>query len=80
MQKLVSSRSRQTRGRPSDEEGTYGDVALLLLTSGKTSHPKIVPLTHAKITDKGYDAKANRDGARKRGICPVIPHKIKRDR
>ena len=27
------------------------------------------------ITDKGYDAKSNRDGARKRGICPVIPHR-----
>jgi transposase len=29
----------------------------------------------AAITDKGYDSKANRDGARKRGICPVIPYK-----
>ena len=35
--------------------------------------PDIAP--RAAITDKGYDAKANRDGARKRGICPVIPHK-----
>ena len=35
--------------------------------------PDIVP--RAAITDKGYDAKANRDGARKRGICPVIPYK-----
>ena len=67
-------------GAPSDEQVSPGDVALLLLTSGTTSRPKIVPLTHANITDKGYDAKANRDGARKRGICPVIPHKIKRDR
>src|SRR6478735_9922659 len=31
--------------------------------------------SRAAITDKGYDAKANRDGARKRGICPVIPYK-----
>jgi hypothetical protein len=34
--------------------------------------PDIAP--RAAITDKGYDAKANRDGARKRGICPVIPY------
>jgi len=27
------------------------------------------------ITDKGYDAKANRQAARSRGICPVIPHR-----
>jgi transposase len=35
--------------------------------------PDIVP--RAAITDKGYDSKANRDGARRRGICPVIPYK-----
>ena len=35
--------------------------------------PDILP--RAAITDKGYDAKSNRDGARKRGICPVIPHR-----
>ena len=35
--------------------------------------PDIAP--RAAITDKGYDAKSNRDGARKRGICPVIPHR-----
>jgi transposase len=35
--------------------------------------PDIAP--RAAITDKGYDAKANRDGARRRGICPVIPYK-----
>jgi transposase len=27
------------------------------------------------VTDKGYDAKANREAARERGICPVIPHR-----
>ena len=27
------------------------------------------------ITDKGYDAKANRDAARKRGVAPVIPYR-----
>jgi transposase len=54
------------------------------LTGGETSDsrnfeilldlgPDIAP--RAAITDKGYDAKANRDGARRRGICPVIPYK-----
>jgi transposase len=27
------------------------------------------------MTDKGYDAKANRQAARDRGICPVIPYR-----
>ena len=27
------------------------------------------------MTDKGYDAKANRQAARERGICPVIRHR-----
>jgi transposase len=27
------------------------------------------------MTDKGSDAQANRDAARQRGICPVIPHR-----
>ena len=35
--------------------------------------PDIAP--RAAITDKGYDSKANRDGARRRGICPVIPYR-----
>ena len=35
--------------------------------------PDIAP--RAAITDKGYDAKANRDACRKRGVCPVIPYK-----
>ncbi|MGH7039415.1 MAG: transposase, partial [Stellaceae bacterium] len=35
--------------------------------------PDIRP--RAAITDKGYDAKANRQAARERGICPVIPHR-----
>jgi transposase len=29
----------------------------------------------AVVTDKGYDAKTNREAARKRGICPVIPYR-----
>ena len=35
--------------------------------------PGIVP--RAVITDKAYDAKANRAAARKRGVCPVIPYR-----
>jgi transposase len=35
--------------------------------------PDIAP--RAAVTDKGYDSKGNRDGARRRGICPVIPHR-----
>jgi transposase len=27
------------------------------------------------VTDRGCDAKANREAARRRGICPVIPHR-----
>ena len=27
------------------------------------------------MTDKGSDAKANREAARRRGICPVIPYR-----
>jgi transposase len=35
--------------------------------------PDIAP--RAAITDKGYDSKANRDAARRRRICPVIPYR-----
>jgi transposase len=35
--------------------------------------PDITP--RAVITDKGYDARANRAAARQRGICPVIPYR-----
>jgi non-ribosomal peptide synthetase component E (peptide arylation enzyme) len=41
-------------GPPSDEQVSPSDVALLLLTSGTTSRPKIVPLTHAKICTSAY--------------------------
>ena len=36
-------------GRPSHEPAGLGSTAVLLLTSGTTSRPKIVPLTHANI-------------------------------
>jgi transposase len=35
--------------------------------------PDITP--RAALTDKGYDAKENREAARQRGICPVIPYR-----
>jgi acyl-CoA synthetase (AMP-forming)/AMP-acid ligase II len=35
-----------------------GDVAVLLLTSGTTSRPKIVPLTHANICTSAYGSAA----------------------
>jgi transposase len=35
--------------------------------------PDLTP--RAAVGDKGYDFKANRDAARSRGICPVIPYR-----
>jgi transposase len=35
--------------------------------------PDITP--RATVGDKGYDSKANRNAARRRGICPVIPYR-----
>jgi transposase len=35
--------------------------------------PDITP--RAVLGDKGYDAKANRQAARQRGICPAIPYR-----
>jgi transposase len=35
--------------------------------------PDITP--RAAMTDKGSDAKGNREAARKRGICPIIPYR-----
>ena len=54
------------------------------LTSGEASDsrnfetlleigPDITP--RAAVADKGYDAAANREAARERGICPVIPYR-----
>ncbi len=38
----------------SDAPVSASDVALLLFTSGTTSRPKIVPLTHASVCTSGY--------------------------
>jgi acyl-CoA synthetase (AMP-forming)/AMP-acid ligase II len=50
--------STATPAAPSREPPGPGDVALLLLTSGTTSRPKIVPLTHANICTSAYSAVA----------------------
>lgn len=42
------------RGEPSLAAVDPGDVALVLFTSGTTSRPKIVPLTHANICASAY--------------------------
>ena len=42
----------------SREAVSSGDVALLLLTSGTTARPKIVPLTHANVCASAYSSGA----------------------
>lgn len=64
------------RGNPLDFHLTGGEASDgrqfdILLDIGPDIRPRAV------ITDKGYDAKANRDAARKRGIAPVIPYRSK---
>ena len=44
-------------GTPSDDPVSPSDVALLFLTSGTTSRPKIVPLTHANICASAYSTR-----------------------
>jgi acyl-CoA synthetase (AMP-forming)/AMP-acid ligase II/acyl carrier protein len=46
------------KGTLFDEPVRPGDVALLLPTSGTTSRPKIVPLTHANICASAYCSRA----------------------
>ncbi len=41
----------------------------VLLDLGPDVDPRAV------VADKGYDAKTNREAARNRGICPVIPYR-----
>ena len=45
-------------GEPSSDPVGPGTTALFLLTSGTTSRPKIVPLTHANICASAYSAVA----------------------
>jgi len=54
---LFSLRTDQPRTLSGDPLGP-GRVALLLLTSGTTSRPKIVELTHANICTSAYDSVA----------------------
>ena len=55
------------------------------LTSGEASDSRNFEIllgvgpkfdTRVAVADKGYDAKSNRDVARQRGICPVVPHRL----
>ncbi len=41
-------------GAKSHESASPGEVALLMLTSGTTSQPKVVPLTHANICSSAF--------------------------
>ncbi len=59
-----SARQHQDQHRP-----IAGRAAEILLDIG----PDITP--RAVLGDKGYDAKANRQAARRRGICPAIPYR-----
>jgi len=43
-------------GAKSHESASPGDVALLMLTSGTTSRPKAVPLTHANICSSAFSS------------------------
>jgi transposase len=62
------------KGNPLDFHLTGGEASdstqfQILLDIGPDIKPR------AALTDKGYDAKSNREAARKRGICPVIPYR-----
>src|SRR4029450_10104400 len=62
-------------GAPSHESVSPSDVALLLRTSGTTSRPKIVPLTHANICASAYAhvaALALRETDRCLNVLPLI--------
>jgi transposase len=62
------------QGKPLDFHLTGGEASdsrqfETLLDIGPDIRPR------AAITDKGYDAEVNREAARKRAICPVIPYR-----
>jgi len=62
------------KGKPLDFHLTGGEAGdspqfETLLDIGPDIKPR------AALTDKGYDAKSNRQAARERGICPVIPYR-----
>jgi transposase len=61
-----------------------GDALAFDLTGGEASDSRHFPILldlgpeitpRAAVGDKGYDANANREAARSRGICPAIPSK-----
>jgi transposase len=56
---------RLTGGEASSDSGNFA----ILLDIG----PDITP--RAVLGDKGYDARAKREAARRRGVCPAIPYR-----
>jgi acyl-CoA synthetase (AMP-forming)/AMP-acid ligase II len=50
--------SADRTAKPSRDAIGPGDTAIMLLTSGTTSRPKIVPLTHANICSSAYSSAA----------------------
>ena len=62
-------------GTQADDPVSPDDVALLVLTSGTTSRPKIVPLSHAKICASAYSwsaALALKETDRCLNVMPVF--------
>ena len=58
MQRPVFLHSQGDGGSDRHDWANPADVALLLLTSGTTSRPKIVPLTHANVCSSAYSSVA----------------------
>ena len=50
--------SADRAAKPSRDAVGSGDTAIMLLTSGTTSRPKIVPLTHSNICSSAYSSAA----------------------
>jgi acyl-CoA synthetase (AMP-forming)/AMP-acid ligase II len=50
--------SADRAAEPSRDASGPGDIAIMLLTSGTTSRPKIVPLTHTNICSSAYSSAA----------------------
>jgi acyl-CoA synthetase (AMP-forming)/AMP-acid ligase II len=65
----------QQEGAPSHQPVSPGDVALVLLTSGTTARPKIVPLTHTNVCSSAYSsvaAQALRETDRCLNVLPLF--------
>jgi transposase len=65
----VATQTNQSPEYPGRFKASDSRQFELLLDIG----PDITP--RAVLTDKGYDAASNRQAAKSRGICPVIPYR-----